>query len=119
MSSKENESLLFHNPNAVSRLSLWTTIVAWVVLALAVFTFANQAYSIIANWASISMSLPASLFDKISAFAKLFLDSFTGVVYFLVLRGVSVGLQMLQDLFYGNTEVEDFEEVVVTEEPAK
>ena len=115
MSSKENTSLLFHNPNAVSRIALWATIVAWILLGLGVITFANQAYSIITNWASFAMSLPASLFDKISAFAKLFADSFVPVVYFLVLRGVSVGLNLLQDLFYGNTEEGDFEELVEVE----
>lgn len=114
--SNEKESLLFHNPNAASRLALWTTIVAWIVLGLAIITFANQAYSIIVNWSSIAMSLPASLFDKIAAFAKLFLDSFAGVVSFLLLRGVSVGLNLLQDLFYGNTEDDELDEVLVVEE---
>jgi hypothetical protein len=118
MLSKEKDSLLFHNPNAVSRIALWSTIVAWIVLGLGVFTFANQVYSIIANWASIALSLPANLFDKIAAFAKLFADSFVPVVYFLVLRGVTLSLNVLQDLFYGNTEEDDFEEVVVVEEAA-
>ena len=115
MSSKEEETLLFHNPDATSRLVLWTNIIAWIVLGLGVFTFANQAYSIIANWESVRMSLPTSLFDKISAFAKLFSDSFVPVVYFLVLRGVSVGLNILRDLFYGNVDAEDFDEMVEME----
>lgn len=119
MTKNENESLLFHSPNAVSRLSLWTTIVAWVVLVLGLFAFADQAYSIIKNWASISSSLPANLFDKLAAFANLFLDGFKGVVYFLTLRALSVGLQLLQDLFYGNTEDDEFIEEVIVEEPAK
>ena len=116
MSNKEQDSLLFHNPNAVSRIALWCTIIAWVMLGLGAITFANQAYSIIANWASIAMSLPAGIFDKIAAFAKLFADSFVPVFYFLVLRGVTVGLNLLQDLFYGNTEVEEIDSVVVVEE---
>jgi hypothetical protein len=115
MFSKNKDSLLFHSPNAVSRIALWSTIVAWIVLVLGVLTFANQAYSIVTNWASIAMSLPASLFDKIAAFAKLFADSFVPVIYFLVLRGVTLGLNLLQDLFYGNTEAEDVETVVVVE----
>jgi O-antigen/teichoic acid export membrane protein len=114
MVKKENESMLFHNPDAVTRISLWATIVSWILLGLAILTFGLQAYYIISNWAAISQSLPASIFDKIRTFGQLFLDSFTGVVYFLLLRGVSVGLNLLKDLFYGNTE--DEEELV--EEPA-
>lgn len=111
MSLKEKEPLTFHNTNTVLRIALWTNIIAWIILALTLITFGNQVYSIITNWASISASLPAALFDKISAFASLFLDSLlAGVFYFLVLRGVSAGLNLGLDVFY-----KDQEEDVQTE----
>jgi hypothetical protein len=105
MSLKEREPVTFHNTNAVLRIALWTNIVAWIILALTLISFGNQMYSIISNWASISISLPPSFFDKVSAFASLFLDSlFAGVFYFLVLRGVSVGLSLGMDIFYKGKE---------------
>lgn len=112
------ETLTFHNPNAVSRIALWANIVAWIVLGLSLITFTNQAYSIIKNWSSIVPSLPPDLFARISAFANLFLDSFTGVVYFLILRGVSLGLNIGQDLFYKDIEDEEIDTLVAVEETA-
>ena len=106
--------MTFHNPNAVSRITLWTNIVAWIVLGLTLITFGNQAYSIIKNWASIAMSLPTGLFDKIAAFANLFQDGFTGVVYFLLLRGVSLGLNIGLDIFYRDANDID-DEIIETE----
>ena len=116
MFSKEKVPQTFHNTNAVLRIALWTNIVAWIILALTLITFGNQAYSIITNWASIAASLPAALFDKISAFASLFLDSLlAGVFYFLVLRGVSVGLNLGLDIFCKDDEDEEPETPVVVE----
>ena len=114
MSLKEKEPQTFHNINAVLRIALWTNIVAWIILVLTLISFGNQMYSIIANWASISMSLPASFFDKVSAFASLFLDSlFAGVFYFLVLRGVSMGLNLGLDVFYKDKEEDATVEAVI------
>ena len=110
MSLKEKEPKTFHNTNAVLRIALWTNIVAWIILALTLVTFGNQVYSIITNWASISISLPPVLFDRISAFASLFLDSLlAGVFYFLVLRGVSAGLNLGLDIFCKDEEDGDGE----------
>jgi len=114
MENEESGTLLFHNPNAVSRIALWTTIVAWIVLGLSIIAFVSQTYYIVINWAGFS-SQYALVSDKIRIFSQYFNDSFTGIVSFLVLRGVSHGLKLLQDLFYGNTEDDEFEEVVVVE----
>ncbi|MBM3153325.1 MAG: hypothetical protein FJZ96_14155 [Chloroflexi bacterium] len=103
MTSKEKEPQVFHNTNAVLRISLWANIVAWIILALSLLTFANQAFSIIQNWASIAASLPAAIFDKISAFASLFLEPLTGVFYFIALRGISLGLNLGLDIFLQDT----------------
>lgn len=110
--TEEIEVLLFHNPNAVTRLALWSSIVAWIVLGLTIIAFASQTYYIGVNWAGFA-SQYASVTDKIRIFSQYFNDSFQGIVFFLVLRAVSHGLKLLQDLFYGNTDDEDFEEVTV------
>jgi hypothetical protein len=106
---KEIEILMFHNPDAVSRLTLWTNIIAWVVLVVSVIASISNGYnSLTSNWASIlEPSIPPMM--KVGFLAQIVQDSFTGVVFFLLLRGVSVGLNLLRDLFYGNID-EDFEE---------
>ncbi|MFN2216141.1 MAG: hypothetical protein ACK2TS_04290 [Anaerolineales bacterium] len=106
---KEVEILMFHNPEAVSRLTLWTNIIAWIVLVVSLITSISNGYnSLTSNWASIlEPSIPAMM--KVGFLAQIVQDAFTGVVFFLVLRGVSVGLNLLRDLFYGNID-EEFEE---------
>lgn len=115
MSTKEEETLLFHNPNAVSRVALWSNIVAWAVLVVSLLnTISNGYFSITNNWASLKE--PTIEFTmKLGFVSQIFVDAFTGIVFFLVLRGVSVGLNMLRDLFYGNVDEEDFEEEMVVE----
>jgi len=116
MSNEEEDTLLFHNPAAISRLAVWTNIVAWIVLVISIITtFSNGYYSLTNNWSSLlepTIALPM----KLGFVSQIFMDAFTGVVYFLVLRGVSVGLNMLRDLFYGNVDMEDFEDEVEVEE---
>jgi len=115
MSNQEEETLLFHNPAAISRLALWTTIVAWIVLVVSILTtISNGYFSLTNNWASL-MEPTIELTMKLGFVSQIFMDAFTGVVYFLVLRGVSVGLNILRDLFYGNVDVEDFEDEMEVE----
>ena len=106
---KEVEILMFHDPDAVSRLTLWTNIVAWAVLVVSLLASISNGYnSLTSNWASIlEPSIPFMM--KIGFLGQLFQDAFTGVVFFLVLRGISVGLNLLRDLFYGNID-EEFED---------
>jgi hypothetical protein len=115
MSNQEEETLLFHNPAAISRVALWSTIVAWIVLVVSLLTtISNGYYSISNNWASL-MEPTISFTMKLGFVSQIFMDAFTGIVYFLVLRGVSVGLNMLRDLFYGNVDIEEFEEELEVE----
>ena len=115
MSNQEEETLLFHNPAAISRLALWTTIVAWIVLVVSILTtISNGYFALTNNWASL-MEPTIELTMKLGFVSQIFMDAFTGVVYFLVLRGVSVGLNILRDLFYGNVDVEDFEDEMEVE----
>ena len=115
MSNQEEETLLFHNPAAISRVALWSTIVAWIVLVVSLLTtISNGYYSISNNWASL-LEPTISFTMKLGFVSQIFMDAFTGIVYFLVLRGVSVGLNMLRDLFYGNVDIEEFEEELEVE----
>lgn len=115
MSNKEEETLLFHNPAAISRIALWSNIIAWVVLVVSILTtFSNGYFSLTNNWASL-MEPTIAFTMKLGFVSQIFMDAFTGIVYFLVLRGVSVGLNMLRDLFYGNVDDEVYEEVVEVE----
>ena len=105
--SEEKESMVFHNEAAITRISMWANIVAWIILGISLYSFAYTAYNIISNWAQIVPSLPESIWEKISVFAsQVFLDPFVGVFYFLVLRAVSQGLNLALDIFYQGEEDE-------------
>ena len=115
MSKKEEETLLFHNPDAVTRIALWSNIVAWIVLVVSILTtISNGYFSLANNWASL-IEPTIELTMKLGFVSQIFMDAFTGVVYFLVLRGVSLGLNILRDLFYGNVDDENFEEIMEVE----
>lgn len=110
---KDNESLTLHNENAVARISLWANIIGWTILVISLFNFSYTAYNIISNWDQIVFSLPTSALERISIFAsQVFFDPLMGVFYFLVLRGVSQGLNLLLDIFYQGEDVEIEEEIV-------
>jgi hypothetical protein len=106
----EKESTTFHNEDVVFRIAMWSNIVSWIALALALLTFSNTMYSIISNWAMVSQSLPPGVFEKIAAFAGVFSEPLMGGVFvFFVLRGLSQGLYLLMD-FYMDEENDDDDE---------
>lgn len=108
--SEEKESVVFHNESAITRISMWATIVAWIILGLSLYSFGYTAYNILSNWDQIVLSLPETIWEKISIFAsQVFLDPLVGVFYFLVLRAVSQGLNLGLDLFYKGEEAEPVE----------
>ncbi len=101
--TEEKEVLMFHDEKAVTRITLWTNIVAYTILVFALIGFLNQAYSILTNWSQVVLSLPTGLFERISIFAtQVFMDPLVGVFYFLVLRGISQLLNIGLDLLYKN-----------------
>ncbi len=105
--SEEKESAVFHSESAITRISMWATIVAWIILGISLYSFGYTAYNIISNWDQIVLSLPESIWEKISIFAsQVFFDPFKGVFYFLVLRAVSQGLNLGLDIFYQGEEAE-------------
>ena len=108
-----NASDEFHTEEVVFSIGLWANVVAWLALALSLLVFANTAYSIASNWASVSQTLPPTAFGKISAFANLFLDPLTGGVFvFLVLRGLSQLLYLGLDLYYRDNEEDEEEDII-------
>lgn len=108
--SEEKESAVFHSESAITRISMWATIVAWIVLGVSLYSFGYTAYNIISNWDQIVLSLPESIWEKISIFAsQVFMDPLVGVFYFLVLRAVSQGLNLGLDIFYKGEEAESVE----------
>ena len=111
---KDVEGMTFHSEGAVSRISLWSNIIAYTILVFSLIVFVNQAYQLITNWAQIAPGLPTNLFERISIFiSNVFMEPLRGVFYFLVLRGISQLLNLGLDLFYANAEDVD---VAVVEE---
>lgn len=108
--SEEKESAVFHSESVITRISMWATIVAWIILGVSLYSFGYTAYNIISNWDQIVLSLPESIWEKISIFAsQVFMDPLVGVFYFLVLRAVSQGLNLGLDIFYKGEEAESAE----------
>jgi hypothetical protein len=115
--TKEDEGMTFHNENAISRISLWSNIIAYTILVFSLIAFAYQAYQLIGNWAQIAAGLPTNLFERIAIFvSNVFMEPLRGVFYFLVLRGISQLLNLGLDIYYANS-VEEPEIEVVASEP--
>jgi hypothetical protein len=110
---KEDEVMTFHSEGAISRISLWSNIIAYTILVFSLIAFAYQVYQLTSNWAQIVGGLPANLFERIAIFvSNVFMEPLRGVFYFLVLRGISQLLNIGLDLYYGNVKDEVVEEVV-------
>jgi hypothetical protein len=113
----KEEVITFHNENAVSRISLWSNIIAYTILVFSLIAFAYQVSQLISNWSQIAPSLPANFFERIAIFvSNVFLEPLRGVFYFLVLRGVSQLLNLGLDLYYANVEDQIIEEVAIIQE---
>lgn len=110
---KQEEELTFHNESAISRISLWSNIIAYTILVFSLIVFVQQIYQITTSWSQIVTSLPTGLFERIAIFvSNIFLEPVKGVFYFLVLRGISQLLNLGLDLYYANAEEVDEVEVM-------
>jgi hypothetical protein len=111
--TQEKEVLTFHNEDAISRISLWSNIIAYTILAFATISFIHQIYQLASNWSQIVPSLPPNIFERIAVFVtNVFTDPLRGVFYFLVLRGISQLLNLGLDLFYAGAEEVDEVDIV-------
>ena len=102
MSNKE-ETLTFHNQDAVLRIALWANVIAWAVLVLYLINFANDIYSIVQNW---PIQMPPGFIKTLMAYAGILSKPVFGLMYFLVLEGVSQLLYLGVDIFFAKEEVE-------------
>ena len=111
------EAVTFHNENVVSRISLWSNIIAYTILVFALIAFAYQISQLANNWAQIAPSLPTNFFERIAIFvSNVFMEPIRGVFYFLVLRGLSQLLNIGLDLYYANMEDQDIEVITPARE---
>lgn len=95
----------FHSQEVVLRISLWANIIGWVVLALYLLNFSNDLVGLVQNWPP---QIPGNLFEQIVAWAGLFSKPMFGVMYFLVLQGISQLLSLGLDIFlHGESEEEE------------
>ena len=114
--TNETELTTFHNENAVSRISLWANIIGYTFLVFSLVNLFYQFYDLNTklngDWSQLSQSFAQSPFGVISFFViQVFLEPLKGVFYFLVLRGISQLLSLGLDLFYGDVEIVDEEEL--------
>ena len=117
MTKEKEEVMTFHNEGSVSRISLWSNIIAYTILVFSLIAFAYQAYQLISNWAQIAAGLPTNLFERIAIFvSNVFMEPLRGVFYFLVLRGISQLLNIGLDLYYANVEDQAVEEIALVQE---
>jgi len=117
MTKEKEEVMTFHNEGSVSRISLWSNIIAYTILVFSLIAFAYQAYQLISNWAQIAAGLPTNLFERIAIFvSNVFMEPLRGVFYFLVLRGISQLLNIGLDLYYANVEDQVAEEIALVQE---
>lgn len=108
MQNNEEKDLTFHSESVVSRITLWSNVVAFTILAFALIGFAYDLSSIIQNWSQVIGSLPPNIFERIAIFvSKVFYTPLVGVFYFLVLRGMAQLLNIGMDLFYSSTDEEE------------
>jgi len=90
------EQNTFHSQDAVLRISLWANIVSWIVLVLYLLNFSNDVVGLVQNWPP---QLPSGVFEQIVAWAGLVSKPMFGVMYFLVLQGITQLLNLGLDLF--------------------
>ena len=107
----DNETT-FHNEDAIFRIAMWANIVSWAALVFAVLQFGNVAYSLYSQWSQFVMAYP-EIFPRIAVLGNaLFLEPLAGGVFaFLALRGISQGLYLLMDMYMGDEDFEEMEEV--------
>jgi len=103
MTDNKNESLTFHDENAILRIAMWANVVAWAILVLYLLNFANDLYSVISNW---PIPMPPEFMDKMMMFAGILSKPAFGFFYFFVLRGLTQGLYLGLDLFINDNDEE-------------
>ena len=110
----DKESTTFHNEDAVFRIAMWSNIVSWLALVLAIIQFVGGIYELYPQWEQFVMSVPKAI-DKMFILVRILLNEpvLSGIFAFLVLRGLSQGLYLLMDLYMGEDDDYDDDDEVV------
>ncbi|GAB4520636.1 MAG: hypothetical protein Fur0018_00330 [Anaerolineales bacterium] len=98
----EDTEVFFHDENTITRLAMWSNIVAWIALVLGLIAFGNIAYYVAQNAAQVfaPAGTQGAAFNNINLVTGQLLTPLTGGVFvFFVLRGLSQLLYMGLDMF--------------------
>ena len=105
MARKENESMTFHNENAVLQIARWAKVVGWVIAVIYLLSFANDMTQMVASGGLAQ--LPADFMGKLLFLANIIYPIAIGAFYFLLMHGLAQGLYVAIDLFISTEEEEE------------
>ena len=105
MNADKDSSLLFASENTIFRIVSIARIVAWIILAFYLISFAGDVGNILQG----QMNWPTQLSQWPIMIANLFFAPAIGLFYFLVLQGVAQGLNLGLDLYYASQPDEEGE----------
>ncbi len=97
---KENEPI-YYNPSRLSLVSTISSWVSWIVLAVFVINTIIQVRSLQTQIANQGLDISQLYTDpnfQSYLFSNLLLPFFTGIAFFLVLQGVSIGLNAILEV---------------------
>jgi hypothetical protein len=94
----------YHNPNKLIRISTWANTISWITLAVGVLLGLGQLYLNLQQIKQYASVPPIVILYYVGEAAYALL---VAGFYFLVLQAVSEGINILMDIFEGNTSVEE------------
>lgn len=100
VNEKENEPI-YYKPSHLSLVATISSWVSWIVLAVFIINTIIQVRSLQNQVANQGLDLSQLYTDpnfQSYLFSNLLLPFFTGIVFFLVLQGVSIGLNALLEV---------------------
>ena len=101
---QQGNSPVFVNEKTVFRIAMLANIVSWIILAIYVLNFGSNLYQMFSMG---QFMMPALINEWISLITSVFYTLVIGLVYFAVLQGVNVGLNLGMDMFYSVQPAED------------
>ena len=94
----------YHNPNKLIRISTWANTISWITLAVGVLLGLGQLYLNLQQIKQYASVPPIVILYYVAEAAYALL---VAGFYFLVLQAVSEGINILMDIFEGNTSAEE------------
>jgi hypothetical protein len=105
MTGKENESMTFHNENAVLQIARWAKVVGWTIAVIYLLSFVNDMTQMAASGGLAQM--PAEIMGKLLFIANILYPIAIGAFYFLLMHGLAQGLYVALDLFITTEDEEE------------